>query len=859
MTNTDKAVKTKVFFLGGADLEMETIKSLLKDNGYLFVDKELDWSNAKLSAYREEFEKYPSEEYEVYAVELQEDIDLSSRPEGYYNRIDHHNELQDEPSSLEQVAKLIGHKLTGYEKLVAANDKGYYPAMKKVLDSASECERIDLIIRYYHTKEAKDSELSEPEKQNLMNEIRKEDRKSQGVTDEEERIAESIYKNKSYEFVGGLIKVLVDDDITHYSSICDRFYPYEAIVIYCTKDSRLCYYGKNAQKVYAGISSNFLSSDSHTYTYSGGGPDGYWGIEKNYVPAQDIEIIIGAIEKMVDSPFKNITSSHIFYFPFVWRDDSGNERDLKGLLSDFNKSKKKTWINATDADVESDHLYNELNYFFPFVHKEQYQYSDSLRNLISDTCSGLDNKVEKRSRWEAEPRVLHFERGEKGLKYEIVVRVGDYARRKYVLDIFGINLNLYSTGVGLLSFFTRNASKMCEEYDIRNGVTVEKPLEEIDILRINQYGRRLMPPFYKDVLTRTEMAESIAIKGLTNNEGGLYDDFLEYYSNPKAWKYSKIISALLEDFNENLYENNSSVFCFRPRKVNKSLQYQMVIDDRMFVLSWYKNNECIASAREEIAQCFEDLTYYRNYQNLQDYWYRFLFVDGGKDATCQDVHMKKQLLLDHTYTRWSGWNSLYGVTRYSMVYLTDEYVPDYLLKYFETIYARMAELVLMQRATVLTFSERVNMISNYDNNKKADREHAQKEVNKLCKDYIVFKNQFYFKEVTAQDQGIEMYDMLQKSLRLEEMVKDLDEDIQELYQYHSILEEQEGNRKAQKLNDIMSFFTPASCMAAVLAVGGWHDRWCSNCDSWSGFGLMALASLITIIVLKFWDLLTRKS
>ena len=97
------------------------------------------------------------------------------------------------------------------------------------------------------------------------------------------------------------------------------------------------------------------------------------------------------------------------------------------------------------------------------------------------------------------------------------------------------------------------------------------------------------------------------------------------------------------------------------------------------------------------------------------------------------------------------------------------------------------------------------------------KELLRNEVNRLCQDYIVFKNQFYFKEVTAQDQGIEMYYLLQKSLRLEEMVKDLDEDIQELYQYHSILEEQEGNRKAQTLNVILGVFTPAAFVVSLLS------------------------------------------
>lgn len=777
----------QVFLLGGADLEMQTIKNILENHKLHVEDKKLNWSDARLSAYADELKEYSSEEYRIYGIELQED-GSSILPENYV-RIDHHNDLQDRPSALEQVAEIIGHKLTDEERLIAENDKGYFPAMEKFLMENSP-------------------EMSKEERRAKMDDIRREDRKAQGVTPEEEQEANEVRTKNEIERIGNLKIVKVSDKTFHFSAICDNLYPYDRLVVYRESMPELCYYGKGAMRVYSDLCSRFFVSedDRKCCTYCGGGQDGYWGIKKDSVSKELLCDIIDWV-KNLDSLYKDVVSSHLFYFPFVWRcRHSSNDRPLDSLLRDYNMpcKWKKPWINAADCrdfvnpvdgsmSADNQDLYNELNYFFPFVHKEQYQFSDSLYALLSED---LFRKGEKEL-WENNPRILHFERAEKDLKYEIVVRIDDYVRRKYVLDIYAINLNLYSTGVGLLSIFTRNSTNKCEEYDIRDYKVKPRSIDSSDILKINQYGRRVMPPFYKDIFNRTEIAESVAVRGLVNNVDGvkydLYEDFNSSKSDPKAWKYSKIISGLLMD-------------------LDPSLQYEMVIDDRMFVMSWYKNDECIKHARIEMEDCLEDRSYYVNNQSWEDYWYRFLFVDGGKSATCQDRHMKKQLLLDHTYARWSGWNSLYGVTRYSMVYLTDSSVPDFLLKYFETIYARMAELVLMQRATVLKFSERINLIAN-----ESDTLEKRKEINSLCDDYIKFKNQFYFKEITAQDQGIEMYDMLQKSLRLEEMVKDLDEDIQELYQYHSILEEQEGNRKAQTLNVILGVFTPAAFVVSLLS------------------------------------------
>ena len=103
----------------------------------------------------------------------------------------------------------------------------------------------------------------------------------------------------------------------------------------------------------------------------------------------------------------------------------------------------------------------------------------------------------------------------------------------------------------------------------------------------------------------------------------------------------------------------------------------------MFVATWYKNNQ--------LSQQFTNnaKAYFDSQDPFSDYWYRFLFIDGS-NATCQNEKMKKELLEEHTYYRWQQWSSLYGISKYSLVYLTNNEVPDYLIEYFQTIYARMA-------------------------------------------------------------------------------------------------------------------------------------------------------------------------
>lgn len=63
-----------------------------------------------------------------------------------------------------------------------------------------------------------------------------------------------------------------------------------------------------------------------------------------------------------------------------------------------------------------------------------------------------------------------------------------------------MNINLYATGVGFLSFYLKN-----------EDCTQNSPE---DILAINQYGRRIMPPFFNDTRLRNEISEYIRIEGL---------------------------------------------------------------------------------------------------------------------------------------------------------------------------------------------------------------------------------------------------------------------------------------------------------------------------------------------------------
>ena len=168
-----------------------------------------------------------------------------------------------------------------------------------------------------------------------------------------------------------------------------------------------------------------------------------------------------------------------------------------------------------------------------------------------------------------------------------------------------------------------------------------------------------------------------------------------------------------------------------------------------------------------------------------------------------------------------NYTSLYGISRYSMVYLTNESCPSHLTNYFETEYARMAELVLMQRATVLRFSSEVTSISKLSGGKGFGER-----VSSLYKEYIRFENQMYFREISAQDQGIEMYQKLYDAMNLNEQVEKLDEEIQELYNYVTLREDRQTNKTMSLLTWITTIFLPVTVIAGYFSMNdfGMNDK-----------------------------------
>lgn len=746
----------RIFLLGGNDLEMTTIKNLLVNAGEQFETHDLRWDNAKLSSYEKTLEEYGNSlDYQIYGIELNEDI---PHPDNYV-RIDHHNDFANKPSSLEQVATLLGLAMDRHVQLVAANDSRYIPGMIKLGASREE-----------------------------IDDIRRADRAAQGVSEgDDERLAEESLKSCK----GDASNLYVVKSLTSkFSTICDRIYPYRRLLIY--NDDVAEFYGEGVND----LTSLFKSELDAKKMYHGGGYSGYLGTVSG---AYSKEEIAGIVDK-ISTHF--MYSYHIFYFPFKWAKKDVTEGTMT-QLTDFSQIRflnNGKWVrpavaesqendgNKTDKNnvsLDAQVLYNEKNYYFRFVH-----------DVLYDSGDGNDNLV------------MHFERKEpqeKDVRYLIKVSGRE---KPYSLKVDAININLYKTGVGMMSFYLRNDD--------------ESQCDTRDILNINQYGRRILPPFWSEVNAekRQELSEYLEISGLDTEISK--EDF-KSYTVDEPWTATSMLDSLLKDLTDNL-------------------TLTPVIDDRMFVMSLYKNDDM-----SRLSLSAAD-AYCNPSSPFSEFWYKYLFVDTGW-PTCQNDEMMRDLLRSHTYLRWQKWNSLYGVSRYSFVYLTNSGVPSYLVDYFMTTYARMMEIALVQRASVLCFSNEVTTLTKRRN---WTLEKLSEHVDSLNEEYICFINRMYFNKLTSQDQGVELYGLIRQNLDIDSYVEELKDEIEKLHDTISFKVERSRNEKAETLNFMAAILLPVS-----IVTGFWSMNMSvfSNVKSnWLSFaiavGLMILGLAFSIFLIR---------
>lgn len=750
--------------------------------------------------------------------------------------IDHHNEEENRPSSIEQIAELFGIELDRWQRLVAANDKGYIPAMKCLC--ASEIE---------------------------IKQIREADRKAQGVTEEDEKYAEeAIEKNKTEQNGIVIIKSITDK----FSPIADRMYgKTDNLLIYT--DTALTYYGERKNQ----IVKKYKNLVDDGKAYFGGGEYGFIGLADGKFSHEEINEIKNEIIEMEMEKSEKLYSHHIFIFPFKWKKwDTQDDETLKEKfeVKFFNEELEKHKWKREQFKLDYPDQYNEYNYFYDYVREILYDLGDEL------TTKEVDQNL-----------INHFEFR---LGTDTYYNIKLYSEAiTYNLKIDSILLNVYSTGTAVLSFHLRN----------------HKYPDKMDILKINKFGRRLYVPFLdlesdsiytgnkdhtKDdqllcATKKNEIPDKVWIgdRNPDSADLNLLEDF-EKYKDKSNYIYG---TFLLPKFIEGLFPKDFILINVQKGYLDKDqktkdkrykIHISPVLDDRMHVVCWYGNSKLV-NELNQVKTC-NDFELEKDYINdnrevkkhysfeTSEWWYCYIFNDSGMPMHT-DRFKRQELLKENTYTRWVEWETLYGISRFSFVMLTSSFSDlekngvTFLVRHLQSMYYKMAELCLLQRATVLSFSNQVTHVSNLLNDN--DEKTSIRKISELYKHYILFVNKIYFREVSAQEQGIEIYDMMQRIMRIPSDVKDLDNEIDELNRFASKIAEEKESIELKKHTKLATIFLPVIILAGILGMNTLPGELSEYLIDgkfyppfWISIGIILLLTGIFTFIFKFFEKLSKK-
>jgi hypothetical protein len=453
-----------------------------------------------------------------------------------------------------------------------------------------------------------------------------------------------------------------------------------------------------------------------------------------------------------------IYSQHIFLFPFTIELDEFKSEDspMERLKKIHDKLDKSDWqyrpfqisleVNRPENFPYSDDeiwTYNEYNYFYDYIRDTLYTKEKS-KELFAKGKSHVS---------------LYYER-ETYPSDEITYYIKGEIPSQYTLKVDNVSLRIFETGIGILSLTLYN--------------TCYKSFE--DILKINDFGRRIYPQFLGagglkypvDATKGAFLCDKIVFNacGINITEEFITKDFLN-----NTGKYANYIEELLKPLNP--------------------LNCKSIIDDRMYTLCWHENEELMKILKNK-----NDLGYI--YENNEK-WYQYIFIDGG-EPLIYHTGLMNALINQSTYNRFAEKGTLYGLTRYSFVSLSDsnDYAYYVIRNHMQKQYYQMAVLLLAQRASIIQFNNEIEKIAfqptkiehqnkeEEENDKKNEEEFNQilievKKLENLDIRVMNFINRTTYNEITPQEQGIELYNMALENMQIPNQLNILKRKINDLH------------------------------------------------------------------------------
>lgn len=470
-------------------------------------------------------------------------------------------------------------------------------------------------------------------------------------------------------------------------------------------------------------------------------------------------------------------SYHTFIFPFLFADGSKNIS-----REDFKKCLHKAFV-----EDKFDHNPNEYARFRYFnqaarnaIYTNSFDESAVVWNYRLDINKIVETPTKDATGNDTKARFVIDRKELKKINDKGEVDT-DTPYFHAELEINNIRVKLFETGVGMLIFELEN-------HDHAHS-------DEKSVTKINEYGRRVFHPFIGEYRNAENPAEKVFDCSLSASSIEIkYNDTVicggnilgSYSDGSEDIKLSAVIHYLLTG------PTHKITTVFDSSKIGESeFRIEPIIDERMFVACVYKSPEFVA----DLCQWNSDKNNYRyitdalthsidKKDNAARRFYEMVFIDGN-GLTCQNRAMLYEMNKCHSYARWAEYGTLHGMTEYSIVCMTGDDTDVFNINPFLTEYLEMTIIVLAQRASILAFERAISEIScNHT---------SVLNVGDIHKEYIKFDSTLLLSEVTSQQQGIELYDMMRERFLINKLTKEINEQIKACYELDTANNEEEEN------------------------------------------------------------------
>lgn len=371
--------------------------------------------------------------------------------------------------------------------------------------------------------------------------------------------------------------------------------------------------------------------------------------------------------------------------------------------------------------------------------------------------------------------------------------------KEYIINVSNIRLKVFNTGVCILILEMYNN-------DYRNLKSVKE---------INALGRQISLPYIAQDSGEISCAQEITWNFLHNKTYSFKEKNEGFWKSDEPQEETYTIDLI------------SNIIIGEEKGDN----YKVIpsVDDRMFTCSLIQDDKGYIDDIERDDRASKSL-------------YEYIYIDKDGNCSAPTFEFRKDVLDASLYRRWAEFGTLYGASHTSLVAISGEgdALETIVTRPFLTQYVEIAILVLAQRASILRFQKQI--INDIE----------KKNIQELQAKYIDYRNQLHFFEISPQEQGLELYELIKKQLYIEKEVEVLEKNLGILYEKVNI----DNSYMYSQFGIIIGLFAMGSFMLElfgfILGTEGGTDFFVQLCAlKWKILGMILFFIVLLILLYKF--------